>query len=79
MERIDLPELILRLPQVSTVEEVRNRVRCSRCRKRTHDIRIVYVGTDGKARGFHYRKHGPRQSPSSSEPSSVSPNPDTPT
>ncbi len=79
MERIDLPELIHR-HSASTVEEVRNRIRCSRCRKRTRDIRIVYVGTNGNARGFHYRNHKRTpQSPSNSEPSSVSPNPDTPT
>ncbi len=91
MERIDLPELMLRFPAIQTVEEVRERVRCRGCRRRTRDIRIVYVGTNGNARGFHYRDHqnrkgAPRgdgapasQSPSSSVPSSVSPNPDTPT
>jgi hypothetical protein len=84
MEQIDLPELIRRSPATHTVEEVRQRVRCRRCRKRTRDIRIVYVGTNGNARGFHYRDHNYRdhkapQSPSSSVPSSVSPNPDTPT
>ncbi len=90
MERIDLTELMHRSPEIHTVEEVRDRVRCRGCRRRTRDIRIVYVGTDGNARGFHYRAHQydkgaefedapPSQSPSSSVPSSVSPNPDTPT
>ena len=91
MERIDLTELMDRFPETRTVEEVRDRVRCRGCRRRTRDIRIVYVGTNGNARGFHYRAHQyhrgapdhegapATQSPSSSVPSSVSPNPDTPT
>ena len=57
MERIDLTELMHRFPETHTVEEVRDRVRCRSCRRRTRDIRIVYVGTDGNARGFHYRAH----------------------
>ena len=85
MERIDLTELMHRFPETRTVEEVRDRVRCRGCRRRTRDIRIVYVGTNGNARGFHYRAHqshkgaAAAQSPSSSLPSSVSPKPDTPT
>ena len=61
MERIDLPELMLRFPATQTVEEVRERVRCRSCRRRTRDIRIVYVGTNGVARGFHYRDHQRRK------------------
>jgi ribosomal protein L37E len=80
MERLDLHELMSRLPSTSTVAEVRTRVCCRQCGRRTYDIRIVYVGIDGNARGFHYREHSVKaQSPSSSVPSSVSPNPDTPT
>ena len=50
----------------------------------THDIRIVYAGPCGDARGFHYRAYdrahaSTPQSTSSSVPSSVNPKPDTPT
>lgn len=84
MERLDLNVLMAHVSQDCTVADIRTRVRCRQCRKRTHDIRIVYVGVDGKARGFHYRQHNGApslrdQSPSSSVPSNVSPNPDTPT
>jgi len=80
MERLDLQQLLSHVPDTCTVAELRTRVTCRECGLRTHDIRIVYVGIDGKARGFHYREHSAKtQSPSSSVPSSVSPNPDTPT
>lgn len=36
--------------------EIRRRVRCSRCGERTGDIRIIYVGPDRAAAGFHYRR-----------------------
>ena len=90
MQRVDLAAAIERLGDAATVADVRARVRCSACNRRTQDIRIVYVGPDGASRGFHYRDHSrdhwdmpraqrPAQSPSSSVPSSVSPKPDTPT
>jgi ribosomal protein L37E len=89
MERLDLPPMIERLGEAATVADVRARVRCRDCGRRTNDIRIVYVGPCGSARGFHYRDHSrdhelPQtysgdQSPSSSVPSSVSPKPDMPT
>jgi len=90
MERLDLPATMARLGKTATVADVRARVRCRACDRRTQDIRIVYVGPDGNARGFHYRDHSrdrelpqtyspPAQSASSSVPSSVSPKPDMPT
>ena len=90
MQRLDLAAAIERLGGTATVADVRARVRCNACNRRTRDIRIVYVGENGVARGFHYRDHSrdhldmpktywPDQSPSSSVPSSVRPNPDTPT
>ncbi len=82
MTRIDLHPLMQTLPHDSTVADVRERVRCRECGTRTRDIRIVYAGPCGNARGFHYRAHAvtqPPQSPSSSVPSSVKPKPATPT
>jgi DNA-directed RNA polymerase subunit RPC12/RpoP len=86
MVRIDLNELLQRLPGALTVEALRRRVRCRACGHRTGDIRIVYAGPCGSARGFHYRNHTAlsheltaAQSPSSSVPSRVNPKPATPT
>jgi ribosomal protein L37E len=80
MVRLDLYRLIPRLGATRTVTDVRDRVRCRACGQRTHDIRIVYAGPCGSARGFHYRAHtSVIQSTSNSVPSSVSPKPDTPT
>ncbi len=80
MVRLDLYRLIPRIGGSRTVADVRDRVCCRACGRKTHDIRIVYAGPCGGARGFHYRSHtSAPQSPSSSVPSSVKPNPDTPT
>jgi hypothetical protein len=82
MARIDLHPLIQALGGGSTVAAVRERVRCRVCGARTRDIRIVYAGPCGNARGFHYRSHAhdaAPHSPSSSVPSSVKPKPATPT
>jgi hypothetical protein len=86
MVRLDLYRLMPQLGAICTVAEIRDRVRCRACGKRTHDIRIVYAGPCGGARGFHYRAHtrdraheSTSQSTSSSVPSSVNPKPDTPT
>jgi hypothetical protein len=86
MVRVDLNELLQRLPGGMTIEAVRRRLRCRACGRRTGDIRIVYAGPCGSARGFHYRNHAAPshdpadpQSPSSSVPSKVKPKPATPT
>ena len=55
MERIDIASLIANGESALRVEELRSRVRCRHCRRRTNDIRIVYAGPCGHARGFHYR------------------------
>ncbi|NJN52608.1 MAG: hypothetical protein HC809_13485 [Gammaproteobacteria bacterium] len=55
MVRVDLHRLTAELGTSSTTDDVRNRVRCRACGRRTQDIRIVYAGPCGGARGFHYR------------------------
>ena len=55
MERIDIASLIANGESALRVEQLRSRVRCRHCRRRTNDIRIVYAGPCGHARGFHYR------------------------
>ena len=83
MERVDIQGLIDRFGGDLTIDRCRRRLRCRGCRQRTGDIRIVYVGENGKVAGFHYRGHNGRrpvlQSVSSSVDSSVSPKPSTPT
>ena len=58
MARIDVHRLLDSLGARATTDDVRARVRCRACSKRTGDIRIVYAGPCGGARGFHYRGSG---------------------
>lgn len=82
MERMDLEGLIDRYGEDLTIDAFRRRSRCRGCGVRTGDIRIVYVGENGKVSGFHYRgnfRERSVQSVSSSVDSRVSPKPSTPT
>ena len=60
MERVSIQKLIEAHGEDLSIEQVRTRLRCSGCRVRTGDIRIVYVGEKGKLSGFHYRGNSPR-------------------
>ena len=55
MERLPLAALIERLGSAFLVTDLRSKLRCQSCRKRTEDLRIVYVGPCESAAGFHYR------------------------
>ena len=55
MERVDVASIVAVGGSQLDVESIRARVRCSQCKRRTCDIRIVYSGPFGHARGFHYR------------------------
>ena len=81
MERVPVQELAERYGSDLTIDSVRRRLRCQSCRRRTQDIRIVYVGERGRVAGFHYRTEiRPFTQPlRSSTDSSVSPKPETPT
>ena len=87
MEQIRIQALIDRFGTDLTIDSVRRRLRCTGCRRRTEDIRIVYVGENARLSGFHYRGNDgtvpqalPEAQPvSSSVDSSVRPNPSTPT
>lgn len=61
MERVSIQKLIETHGEGLPIEQVRKRLRCSGCRVRTGDIRIVYVGEKGKLSGFHYRGNSPRR------------------
>ncbi len=55
MQKLDLARLIEQFGSDFTVDAVRGRVRCTGCRCRTQQIRIIYVGRGGDAGRFHYR------------------------
>jgi hypothetical protein len=44
MHALDLDALVSNLGRAVTVADVRARVRCRACGRRSHDVRIVYVG-----------------------------------
>jgi hypothetical protein len=58
MERVSIQHLVEHYGGDFLIEAVRQRLRCTSCRVRTGDIRIVYVGEKGKVAGFHYRGTG---------------------
>jgi hypothetical protein len=69
MVRVDLHLLAATLGGQATTDDVRARLRCRACGRRTHDLRIVYAGPCGGARVFHHRGAGPRGAGGSSGPS----------
>ncbi|HEX7035566.1 MAG TPA: hypothetical protein VF210_07315 [Pseudomonadales bacterium] len=56
MEAVDLESSIARLGEAATVADLRERVRCRGCGRRTHDLRVVYVGPKDRPAAFHYRR-----------------------
>ncbi len=56
MERVDLEASIARLGQAATVSDLRERVRCHACGRRTRDVRIVYMGSAERPAAFDYRR-----------------------
>ncbi len=56
MEAVDLARATARLGDDATVADLRARVRCSGCRTRTRDVRVVYVGPEHRRADFRYRR-----------------------
>lgn len=56
MEAVDLRAAVERLGATATVADLRARVRCRGCGRRTRDIRVVYVGPADRPATFHYRR-----------------------
>lgn len=54
MVELNLSELIAAHGSGYPVADLRRRLRCSSCKQRTQDLRIVYVGQCGAAGRFHY-------------------------
>jgi hypothetical protein len=56
MEAVSLTAALERLGPTSTVADLRARVRCRGCGRRTCDVRVVYVGPEGREVSFQYRR-----------------------
>ena len=56
MEQIDLAALVERFGADYPMQKVRAGLRCGQCGARTENLRIVYVGPEGRAAGFRYRR-----------------------
>jgi len=54
VEDVNIPGLIERVGGTYPLERVRMRLACKVCKQRTQGVRIVYVGPEGRASGFHY-------------------------
>ena len=63
MEQVAIEPLVAAHGADLSIERLRCRLRCRQCRRRTGDMRIVYVGKQATLSGFHYRgnpPHAPR-------------------
>ncbi|MEZ5559930.1 MAG: hypothetical protein R3E86_15465 [Pseudomonadales bacterium] len=56
MEPLPLPAIIAQAGPDITIADLRQRLRCRHCGRRSRDLRVVYVGPDASAAGFHYRR-----------------------
>lgn len=56
MEALPLADIIYQEGPDITLQDLRGRLRCRCCSRRSEDIRVVYVGPKGAVAGFHYRR-----------------------
>ncbi len=56
MEAVDLEAVVAALGGEATVADLRARVRCRGCGRRTRDVRIVYLGSAERPAAFDYRR-----------------------
>lgn len=56
MEPVPLRDLITRYGPGITVADLRRRLRCRCCGRRSHELRVIYVGPEGAAPSFRYRR-----------------------
>jgi hypothetical protein len=56
MEPVALAAAAERLGPEATLADLRERVRCRGCERRTRDVRLVYVGPEDRPATFHYRR-----------------------
>ena len=56
VRKVDLNALVAQEGADYPIDRVRARLFCNQCRNRSHALRIVYVGPEGKASGFRYAR-----------------------
>jgi hypothetical protein len=56
MEPLPLDHAVARLGINATVADLRARIRCRGCGRRTEDLRVVYVGPEDRPAEFRYRR-----------------------
>lgn len=56
MEPLPLADLIRTRGPDTTLHDLRGRMRCRCCGGHSHDLRVIYVGRDGSAPTFRYRR-----------------------
>ena len=56
MEALPLADIIYQEGPDITLQDLRGRLRCRCCGRRSEDLRVVYVGREGVAAAFHYRR-----------------------
>lgn len=56
MEPLRLDHAMARLGISATVADLRTRIRCRGCGRRTGDLRVVYVGPEDRPAEFRYRR-----------------------
>ena len=54
VEAVNLEALIKQEGGDYPLDRVRMRLHCRSCKQRSQALRIVYVGPEGRASGFHY-------------------------
>lgn len=56
MEALVVAHLLERFGADVTLTDIRPRLRCRVCGQRSHELRVVYVGPEGRAAEFRYRR-----------------------
>ncbi len=56
MQRLDIERLVAYFGPQTRIDQVRKRLRCHECGRRSQNIRIVFTGQCNRAAEFHYRK-----------------------
>jgi hypothetical protein len=56
MEALPLTALLDRFGRDVTLSDIRPRLRCRACGERSNELRVVYVGPEGRPVVFQYRR-----------------------
>ena len=55
MPRLDIAQLLRIYGPDTRIEDIRRRLVCTACGRRTENLRVVYRGPDGRAASFNYQ------------------------